>query len=82
MYRNQAVNIVPGGKKVTDFNFNPDGSGQAIKIPVFSFVKIPNVEKEPGPEMKSTAEAIHFIEALHDDVFRKVYEERNLYLSH
>lgn len=80
-YVNYATKIMLGEKKVTDFTFHPVRSGYAIKIPVFSFNKFPNVNKELGPEMKSTGEAIHFIEDLYDDVFRKVYEERNLYLS-
>ena len=52
-----------------------------IKVPVFSFDKFPNVNKELGPEMKSTGEAIYFIDDLKDDYFTKVYSERNLYLS-
>ncbi len=55
--------------------------GYAIKVPVFSFDKFPNVNKELGPEMKSTGEAIYFIDDLQDDYFTKVYSERNLYLS-
>jgi carbamoyl-phosphate synthase large subunit len=70
-----------GEKKVTDFNFQPQLEGWAIKIPVFSFDKFPNVDKNLGPEMKSTGEKIHFIENLKDPVFRKLYSERKLYLS-
>ena len=55
--------------------------GYAVKIPVFSYSKFPNVKKELGPEMKSTGEAIRFIADLKDPFFRKVYSERNLYLS-
>ena len=69
------------GAKVTDFTFNPVKKGYAIKIPVFSFSKFPNVNKELGPEMKSTGEGIYFIDDLQDDFFQKVYSERNLYLS-
>jgi carbamoyl-phosphate synthase large subunit len=50
-------------------------------VPIFSFNKFPNVNKELGPEMKSTGEAIHFIDDLKDPFFRKVYSERSLYLS-
>ena len=50
-------------------------------MPVFSFNKFPNVNKELGPEMKSTGEAIYFIDNLQDEYFLKVYSERNLYLS-
>jgi carbamoyl-phosphate synthase large subunit len=39
------------------------------------------VNKELGPEMKSTGEAIYFIDDLDDDLFTKLYSERNIYLS-
>jgi carbamoyl-phosphate synthase large subunit len=38
--------------------------GFAIKQPVFSFNKFPNVNKSLGPEMKSTGESILFIDDL------------------
>jgi len=80
-YVNYAVKVMLGEKKVKDFTFNPQRSGYAIKLPVFSFDKFPNVNKELGPEMKSTGEAILFVENLQDETFQKLYEERNLYLS-
>jgi carbamoyl-phosphate synthase large subunit len=80
-YVNYATKVMLGVNKVTDFNFNPRKKGYAIKIPVFSFDKFPNVNKELGPEMKSTGEAIYFIDDLHDEFFTKIYSERNLYLS-
>ena len=80
-YVNYAAKVMLGDKKVTDFNFNPKKEGYAIKVPVFSFNKFPNVNKELGPEMKSTGESIYFIDDLDDDYFTKVYSERNLYLS-
>ncbi|AFK01590.1 carbamoyl-phosphate synthase, large subunit [Emticicia oligotrophica DSM 17448] len=80
-YVNYATKVMLGVKKVTDFDFNPVKKGYAIKIPVFSFNKFPNVNKELGPEMKSTGEGIYFIDDLTDDYFLKVYSERNLYLS-
>ena len=80
-YVNYATKVMLGVKKVKDFNFKPVKKGYAIKIPVFSFSKFPNVNMELGPEMKSTGEAIYFIDDLKDDFFRKVYGERNLYLS-
>ncbi|MFS0490608.1 carbamoyl-phosphate synthase large subunit [Leadbetterella byssophila] len=80
-YVNYATKVMLGAKKVKDFNFKPVKEGYAIKIPVFSFNKFPNVNKELGPEMKSTGEGIYFIEDLTDDFFLKVYAERNLYLS-
>ncbi len=80
-YVNYATKIMLGDKKVKDFDFKPFKKGYAIKVPVFSFDKFPNVNKELGPEMKSTGEAIQFIDDLTDPFFRKVYSERNLYLS-
>ena len=80
-YVNYAAKVMLGDKKVTDFEFNPKKDGYAIKVPVFSFNKFPNVNKELGPEMKSTGESIYFIDNLEDDYFSKVYSERNLYLS-
>ena len=80
-YVNYATKVMLGENKVTDFKFEPKKNGYAIKIPVFSFNKFPNVNKELGPEMKSTGEAILFIDDLQDDAFVKLYSERNLYLS-
>ncbi len=80
-YVNYATKIMLGVNKVTDFTYNPKLEGYAVKIPVFSFEKFPNVNKELGPEMKSTGEAIRFIKNLKDPFFVKVYSERNLYLS-
>ena len=80
-YVNYAAKVMLGAKKVKDFKFNPVKKGYAIKEPVFSFSKFPNVNKELGPEMKSTGESIYFIDDLKDPYFKKVYSERNLYLS-
>ena len=80
-YVNYAAKVMLGKNKVTDFNFSPTKKGYAIKVPVFSFNKFPNVNKELGPEMKSTGESIYFIDDLNDNYFTKVYSERNLYLS-
>jgi carbamoyl-phosphate synthase large subunit len=80
-YVNYATKVMLGEKKVKDFKFNPTKKGYAIKEPVFSFSKFPEVNKELGPEMKSTGEAIYFIDDLMDDYFLNIYSERNLYLS-
>jgi carbamoyl-phosphate synthase large subunit len=80
-YVNWATKVMLGEKKVKDFVHNPQLDGYAIKIPVFSFDKFPNVNKELGPEMKSTGEAIYFIKNLRDKFFRDIYSQRNLYLS-
>jgi carbamoyl-phosphate synthase large subunit len=80
-YVNYATKVMLGEVKVKDIKFNPIKNGYAIKIPVFSFEKFRDVNKELGPEMKSTGEAIYFIDDLQDEFFQKVYSERNLYLS-
>jgi carbamoyl-phosphate synthase large subunit len=80
-YVNYATKIMLGHNKLKDFKFNPKKKGYAIKIPVFSYEKFPDIQKELGPEMKSTGEAIYFIDDLTDEYFLKVYSERNLYLS-
>jgi carbamoyl-phosphate synthase large subunit len=80
-YVNYATKVMLGEKKVTDFNFQPRKEGYAIKIPVFSYEKFPDVKKELGPEMKSTGEAIRFIKNLKDPFFTKIYSERNMHLS-
>jgi carbamoyl-phosphate synthase large subunit len=80
-YVNYATKVMLGEKKVTDFDFKPRKEGYAIKIPVFSYEKFPDVKKELGPEMKSTGEAIRFIKNLKDPFFTKIYSERNMHLS-
>ena len=80
-YVNYATKVMMREKMLKDFKFNPHKKGYAIKIPVFSFEKFPDVNKELGPEMKSTGEAIRFIDDLNDEYFREIYSERNLYLS-
>lgn len=80
-YVNYATKVMLGEKKLKDFDFKPVKKGYAIKEPVFSFHKFPNVNKELGPEMKSTGEAIYFIDDLMDDYFLDIYARRNQYLS-
>ena len=80
-YINWATKIMLGQAKVKDFSYDPQMEGYAIKIPVFSYEKFPEVKKELGPEMKSTGEGIYFIDDLKDKFFREVYAQRNLYLS-
>jgi carbamoyl-phosphate synthase large subunit len=80
-YVNYATKVMLGHSKVKDFNFQPRKQGYAIKIPVFSYEKFPDVKKELGPEMKSTGEGIRFIKTLKDPFFTKIYSERNMHLS-
>jgi carbamoyl-phosphate synthase large subunit len=80
-FLNVATKVMLGEKKLTDYKFEPQLKGYAIKEPVFSFDKFPNVNKELGPEMKSTGEAIRFIKDLRDPYFRNLYKERSMHLS-
>ena len=69
-YVNYATKVMLGAK-LKELTFNPVQKGHAIKVPVFSFNKFPNVNKELGPEMKSTGESIYFIDDLQDLFSRK-----------
>ena len=80
-YLNVATKLMIGHKKITDFTMENKLDGYAIKVPVFSFDKFPNVDKTLGPEMKSTGEAIQFIEDLTDPFFREMDKRRSMYLS-
>jgi len=80
-YLNVATRIMLGANTLKDFSFEKKLDGFAIKEPVFSFNKFPNVNKELGPEMKSTGEAIRFIKDLRDPYFRQLYKDRSMYLS-
>ncbi len=80
-YVNFATKVMLGLNKVTDFSFTPKLEGYAIKQPVFSFNKFPNVNKQLGPEMKSTGESILFIDSLKEDEFYDLYARRKMYLT-
>ncbi|MGN6508319.1 MAG: carbamoyl-phosphate synthase large subunit [Chitinophaga sp.] len=80
-YLNIATKVMLGANKLTDFKIEKKLNGFAIKEPVFSFNKFPGVNKELGPEMKSTGEAIRFIKDLRDPYFRTLYKERSMHLS-
>ena len=80
-YLNIATKVMLGAAKLTDFTMEKKLDGFAIKEPVFSFDKFPGVNKELGPEMKSTGEAIRFIKDLRDPYFRTLYKERSMNLS-
>ncbi len=80
-YLNIATKIMLEAYKLTDFVMENKLDGYAIKEPVFSFDKFPGVNKELGPEMKSTGEAIRFIKDLRDPYFRTLYKERSMNLS-
>jgi len=80
-YVNIATKVMLGDKKLKDFDINPIQDGYAIKKPVFSFNKFPNVNKELGPEMKSTGEEILFVKDTKDPAFRELYNQKSMYLS-
>jgi carbamoyl-phosphate synthase large subunit len=80
-YINIAAKIMLGVNKLKDFKIERKLEGYAIKEPVFSYDKFPEVPKELGPEMKSTGESIRFIKDLEDPYFRKLYKDKSMYLS-
>ena len=79
-YLKIATQVMMGVKKLSDFDIKKDMKGYAIKVPVFSFDKFPNVDKRLGPEMKSTGEAIRFIDDLSDPFFRELDRNRAMFL--
>ena len=76
-----ATKVMLGVNKLKDFTIERKLKGFAIKEPVFSFDKFPEVSKQLGPEMKSTGESIRFIKDLDDPVFRELYTKKSMYLS-
>ena len=80
-YLKVATQVMIGAKKLSDFTLENEMDGYAIKVPVFSFDKFPNVDKQLGPEMKSTGEAIRFIKDLQDPFFREMDKRRSMYLA-
>ena len=80
-YINIAARVMLGVNKLKDFKIERKLKGFAIKEPVFSFDKFPEVNKELGPEMKSTGESIRFIPNIEDPYFRHLYKEKSMYLS-
>ena len=79
-YLNIATKVMIGVNKLSDFDIQKSLNGYAIKVPVFSFDKFPNVDKRLGPEMKSTGEAIRFIDDLNDPFFRELDRNRSMFL--
>jgi len=80
-FLNIATKVMIGANKLKDFNVEKKMEGYAIKVPVFSFDKFPNVDKNLGPEMKSTGEAIRFIKDLQDPFFRELERNRSMFLT-
>ena len=80
-YLNYAAKIMTGDMKVKDIKVQEKLDGYAIKEPVFSFDKFPNVKKELGPEMRSTGESIRFVSNIRDPHFRNLFKMKSMYLS-
>jgi len=80
-YINIATKVMLGVNKLKDFTIERKLKGYAIKEPVFSFNKFPEVDKQLGPEMKSTGEAIRFIKDLQDPYFRELYNQKSMFLN-
>ena len=79
-YLKVATHVMLGSKKLKDFDMVKKLEGYAIKVPVFSFNKFPNVDKKLGPEMKSTGEEIRYIKDLRDPYFRELERARSMFL--
>lgn len=80
-YLNMATLVMMGAKKISDFEVVKKLTGFAVKVPVFSFDKFPNVDKNLGPEMKSTGEMIYYIKDIYDPYFRNLDNKRSMFLS-
>jgi carbamoyl-phosphate synthase large subunit len=80
-YVNIAAKVMLGVNKLKDFNIERKLTGWAIKEPIFSFSKFPEVDKQLGPEMKSTGEAIRFIKDLQDPFFRELVSKKSMFLN-
>ncbi|MBK6784746.1 MAG: carbamoyl-phosphate synthase large subunit [Saprospiraceae bacterium] len=80
-FLNIATKVMMGTHKIKDFVVDKKLEGYAIKVPVFSFEKFPNVDKNLGPEMKSTGEMIYYIKDLNDPYFRDLDSKRSMFLS-
>jgi carbamoyl-phosphate synthase large subunit len=80
-YLNIATKLMLGTHQLKEYTFEEKLDGFAIKEPVFSFNKFPNVKKELGPEMRSTGEAIRYIVDVRDPYFRNLYKMKSMFLS-
>ena len=80
-YLKIATKVMMGTHKLKDFDIKARPGGYAIKVPVFSFNKFPDVDKQLGPEMKSTGEAIRYIRDLSDPFFRELDRQRYMFLT-
>src|SRR5690606_2424636 len=80
-YINIATRVTMGVNTLKECKIERKLEGYAIKEPVFSFDKFPEVDKQLGPEMKSTGESILFIKNLEHPRFRELSAKKSMYLS-
>ncbi|HEX2945767.1 MAG TPA: carbamoyl-phosphate synthase large subunit [Clostridia bacterium] len=64
------------GKKLTDFRYGTglyrNSEYVAIKVPVFSFEKLHDVDTSLGPEMKSTGEVLGISKDFHEALYKGI----------
>ncbi len=64
------------GKKLSDFEYGTglyrNADHIAVKVPVFSFEKLHDVDTSLGPEMKSTGEVLGIGETFHEALFKGI----------
>lgn len=62
------------GEKLADMGYGtglyPKSNYVAVKVPVFSFAKLVNVDTQLGPEMKSTGEVLGLADTLEEALFK------------
>ncbi len=72
---NLATKIMTG-KKLSDFNFGtglyPEADYVAVKVPVFSFEKLHDVDISLGPEMKSTGEVLGIAKTFPEALYKGI----------
>ncbi len=72
---NLATKIMTG-KKLKDFNFGtglyPEADYVAVKVPVFSFEKLHDVDISLGPEMKSTGEVLGIAKTFPEALYKGI----------
>ncbi len=64
------------GKKLSDFEFGTglykEADYIAVKVPVFSFEKLHDVDTTLGPEMKSTGEVLGISKSFHEALYKGI----------
>ncbi|MDP4094573.1 MAG: carbamoyl-phosphate synthase large subunit, partial [Bacillota bacterium] len=64
------------GRKLKDFKYGtglyPEADYFAVKVPVFSFEKLQDVDISLGPEMKSTGEVLGIAKTFHEALYKGI----------